>query len=127
MLLFFSASVFILEMYNDLMSEQPTTPEDSVKKRLVKTLKEKGQMSPEARELFGQWYVEQEKILSTEANPVGLFDHSFWRAQIYLEAGLLDACIQALNDAKMMASQEGEPDHWDQADAEIERVQKMKP
>lgn len=118
----FLAFVFLLEMYNDFMSELPTNPEDTIEKRIVRLMREKGPEDPEARSLLVQWIEEQQKIADSTPNPVGRYDLAINKAQLYRDAGLVADATQALEDALQMAVQEGEPDCWDRVYSELQKM-----
>ena len=94
--------------------------------RLIQVLKERGPDSPEAKESFTRWVAQEEKVAQREPMDAdyagGVFDLEMKKAGVFTQAGLLDLAIYYLEGALTSASEYGVPEHWDEANAELERV-----
>jgi len=103
------------------VNEQPQNPELTLKQRLLEAVKEKGPDSSEAKALFLEWTMSQERIADQAPGPFGRYELALKRAHLFHDAGLIQDARQALEDALTMAAQEFEPEYWDKIRDELER------
>jgi hypothetical protein len=92
------------------MSHESFEKNEITDEQLVSVLKEKGEVTPEIRELLSQWIDQREEAIKavqntfedekqkSEASHRGGMETEYRLTKIFLEAGLLEIALDRLND-----------------------------
>lgn len=99
----------------------PTFEQETIEKRLVKLLKEKGPEDPEAFSLLTSWIVEQEQQVERSGNPEAAIQFNLRRARLYFDAGYIDESLENYEAAQTQAWNEGRDELYQKITDEIQK------
>lgn len=90
------------------MSYESFSHNESVEKAtLIALLKERGIDDGETKEMLVRWTEEQEKKVEALGTREAQVEFEIERAELYLDSGFREEGVQTLEDALMIAAQEG--------------------
>jgi hypothetical protein len=78
------------------------SPEELLKQQVIDELKTKGQEGPEALEIYGRWFEEEQEKANALDTPEANIDFLLKTARLFKEAGLY-AALDHYEDARIQA------------------------
>lgn len=92
-----------------------------LEQKLIQGLKEKGAGDQEVQKLIQEWTIEEEgKVGPTPADSTRF---NIKRARVYFEGGYVDEALKVLEDARIQAFQQNEPELKEEIEREMDRME----
>lgn len=110
----------------ETFSKSENKQERIEKEKVLEMLRANGFEHPETKDMVLAWTEQQETLVSKENTASARISFEIERSDLYVAIGDMDGALECLEDARMLASQEGEMELYHQIMNKMGEVDKMK-